>query len=70
MFPETGDDLKMKDSSEESEKAFSGFFFVCVLKSALFKTTLDATSFLSYSELLIKMCTKINYLAVLFRLPY
>lgn len=30
MFPETGDDLKMKDSSEESEKAFSGFFFLCV----------------------------------------
>lgn len=72
MFPETGDDLKMKDSSEESEKAFSGFFFlcVCVLKSALFKTTLDATSFLSCSELLIKMCTKINYLAVPFRLLY
>lgn len=60
VFPETVDGFKMKDSFKQSKKTFSGIFFFGMLKSALFKTTLDATSFLAYFEFLIKICTETN----------
>lgn len=59
--------LRSKTHEKNLRKRFQVFL---VLKSTLFKTTLDVTPLLSYFEILRKIYTKMNYLAVLFRLPY
>lgn len=51
--------LRGKTHSYNLGKHFQDFFFG-MLKSALFKTTLDASSFFAYFEFLINIRTKMN----------